>query len=397
MKFPLKAWLSLAFLFLFFQWELNSGFGQQVRVRIQPTEMIESFEFQALGDEVIVTAGDTFPELVTYLNTLEKVEVSSFQGWVLLRKDGRDLGRFPQVFFYTNDAKPLFNLILNEKSSSVVTYADHLEVNPRGKSLLLINHVFIENYVKGVIHAEAGHHKSLEFFKVQALSARTYALRNLNRHGNERYNLCSTTHCQVYRGQRGDTPLIERAVMETEGQVIVYPDSELVDAVFSANCGGWTANSEDVWVSRVDYLRSMPDYNFCEGFSNHAWHMNIPKWDFLNKMGTYHKTQALKFEIQSDVSGRVKKIILNDDPKLTISGEELRRMFRLKSSKFNIFESGNLLFIEGAGYGHGVGMCQDGAFYLSEMGLDYDKIIKHYYQGVEIKQVWEVWGENVGM
>jgi stage II sporulation protein D len=88
----------------------------------------------------------------------------------------------------------------------------------------------------------------------------------------------------------------------------------------------------------------------------------------------------------------VRKILVNDNEQYGISGEEVRRIFNLRSARFHVFDSGGLLFVEGEGFGHGVGMCQDGAYFLSEMGLDYEKIIKHYYQGVRITTVNQIPG-----
>lgn len=356
--------------------------AQSFAVRIQPQSEITRFTYQAIGSEVLVTAHDSFPQPVCTLSALQQIEVKNELGWVQLKRNGKILGKFRKVTFWCNDEDSRFNLLLDKNVTK--TYYDHLEVGGKGRALYLNNRVYIENYIRGVIFAEAGIHRSLEFYKVQATSARTYAYKHIGRHKKEGYDLCDNTHCQAYKGTFKSNPLIHEAVEKTKRQVIVFKSKELIEAVFSANCGGFTANSEDVWISEVNYLRAVPDYNFCEGFNNHAWHLMVTKLEFLEKLGDYHKVNAQSFEIVPDVSGRVRRIMLNGDPKLSISGEELRRIFRTKSSKFHILENGNLLFIEGAGFGHGVGMCQDGAYYLSEMGLDYVKILKHYYQGIEL-------------
>jgi stage II sporulation protein D len=381
----------LAILFPGFLWAMSAG-AQMMRVHISPADKLEAFRYQALGDEVVVMTEDSFPRKVTTLHTLEMVDVTLNTNGIYLEQGAKKYGPFESLHFWCNDEKPRFKLFLDKSAIAFRTYPDHLRIETGPRYLELVNEVFIETYIRGVIHAEAGHHKSLDFFKVQALSARTYALRNIGRHGNHGYDLCDNTHCQAYKGEYQNNPLIDQAVSETLGEVIVYQDNQLIEAVFSANCGGFTANSEDVWVSSVEYLRAMPDYNFCEGFDNHAWHVTIPKMDFLGKMGRYLNVEAVSFEIIPDISGRVKRVYVNGDSKLTIAGEELRRLFKLKSSKFHVYDSHSLLFIEGAGFGHGVGMCQDGAYYLSETGMDYHRILKHYYQGVEVLPLDKVKG-----
>ncbi len=376
-------WLyPIVFLMLYFL--PNTSPGQVVRIRIEPFSKLNTFTFQCLSDEVVVTAQDSFPVILFRLNTLDQFELYNHEDGVRVEQDGKILGVFPQLIFWANDGAPRFKILSNQKGDVPRTYPGHLLVRPGARGLEIINEVHLEDYIRCVIHAEAGHHKNLDFFKVQALSARTYALRNLKRHGKLGYDLCDNTHCQAYKGEYSASPLLEQAVLETKGEVIVYGERELIDAVFSANCGGYTANSEDVWVADVSYLRATSDYEFCEGFSNHAWHITIPKVEFLAKLGRYMKINATGLEIVPDVSGRVKRIVLNGQNKYSISGEEIRRLYRLKSSKFHIFDANSLLFIEGLGFGHGVGMCQDGAYYLSKMGMDYTQIIQHYYQGVSV-------------
>ncbi|MEM7037238.1 MAG: SpoIID/LytB domain-containing protein [Bacteroidota bacterium] len=363
--------------------------GQMVEVKISPADKLTAFTYQSLGDKVIVTTADSFPRYITELNTLESIEVSARGTEVRLMQADKEIGRYESVLFWTNDPQQRFKL---HYKRTVRTYAGQLRVGPGTRSLELVNHVYMEDYIKGVIHAEAGHHKSLDFFKVQALSARTYALSNLNRHRKNGYDVCDNTHCQAYKGAYKSAPLIDQAVEETIREVIVFNENQLIEAVFSANCGGYTANSEDVWIANVAYLRGTPDYDYCEGTYNHAWHLTLPKLDFLAKIGRYLKVEATRFEVIPDQSGRVRRIYVNGDPKLTISGEEVRRLFRFKSSKFHLYDAQSLLFVEGHGFGHGVGMCQDGAYFLSETGMDYVDILKHYYKGIKILPVNEVDG-----
>ena len=358
--------------------------SQMIQIRIEPFSKLHSFTFQNLSDKVVVTDQDSFPIVHFTLNTLEQFDLYNHEDGVRVERSGKTLGTFPQLIFWANDGEPRFKVLSHRRGDVARTYPGSLIVRPGPRGLQLINRVHLEDYIRCVIHAEAGHHKNLDFFKVQALSARTYALRNLKRHGKLGYDLCDHTHCQAYKGEYAASPLLEQAVRETSGEVIVFGEHELIDAVFSANCGGYTANSEDVWVADVSYLRATSDYEFCEGFSNHAWHITIPKVEFLAKLGKYMKINATSLEIVPDISGRVKRIVLNGENKYSISGEEIRRLYRLKSSKFHIFDANSLLFIEGHGFGHGVGMCQDGAYYLSKMGMDYTQIIQHYYHGVSV-------------
>lgn len=384
---PLRIILLLALLF-----GAQNLSAQVLEILLDPVDKLQSFRYQSLGDKVALTTADSFPVLITTLNTLDQVEVRASGENLEVLQDGKRLAVCQSLIFWGNDEHPRYKLHFDKANPAFRTYPGHLLVRPGTRSLDLVNQVHLEDYIRCVIHAEAGHHRSVDFFKVQALSARTYALKNLDRHRSSGYDLCATTHCQAYRGEYRTDELVNQAVAETRGEVIVFDNSQLIEAVFSANCGGFTANSEDVWIANVEYLRARPDYNFCEGFRNHAWHLTLPKLDFLATLGRYLKVEATRFEVIPDVSGRVRKIYVNDDAGLTVSGEEIRRLFKLKSSRFHIYDAQSLLFIEGTGFGHGVGMCQDGAYFLSERGWDYEHIIRHYYQAVGILKLEEVVG-----
>ncbi len=373
----------ISFLLFFSGCRLISA--QYVSIGLHLSGLSESLIYQSLGEEVIIYSGDSFPIEVTRLGFHEQIKIFPSEGKVVLENQNKAQFKGAHFHFFCNDEDPAFELIPNASREKARVYKDELRVGLRGKNLFLINTTQLEPYVAGVVQAEAGHHQSLEFLKVQAISARTYVLANAQKHKNEQFDLCDQTHCQVYKGKGNTIPLIQSALESTKGLVIVYEDSILVDAVFSANCGGTTANSEEVWIKEIDYLRSVSDDNFCEGFVNHDWHFMLNRMDFLRSLSEYYHKEVWKFEVQPDASGRVKKLILNNSPALSISGEELRRIFKLKSSKMHLIENRGLIYFEGQGFGHGVGLCQDGAYFLSQSGMDYLQIIQHYYSGVSVR------------
>src|SRR5690606_6809159 len=102
---------------------------------------------------------------------------------------------------------------------------------------------------------------SKEYFKLQGIICRTYALNNLHTHTIEGYNLCDQVHCQAYHGKTFYEDIVS-AVMQTRGIVIVDSDISLITAVFHSSCGGQTVNSEDVWSKSLYYLRAVRD-SFC--------------------------------------------------------------------------------------------------------------------------------------
>jgi stage II sporulation protein D len=127
-----------------------------------------------------------------------------------------------------------------------------LFVNPRGL-LNVINELNLEEYLYGVVPAEMGPsiYDELEALKAQAVAARTYALRNLGQFESEGYDICPGPACQAYKGFAGEHELSTRAVRETAGLVMTY-DGKLIDALYSATCGGETSDVATMFPGRSE-------------------------------------------------------------------------------------------------------------------------------------------------
>jgi stage II sporulation protein D len=122
----------------------------------------------------------------------------------------------------------------------------------------IINKLSINEYTYGVINSEMGSSNPLEALKAQAVVARSYALTNLGRHEFSGYDLCDSTHCQVYKGYSGETVKTNQAVDDTKN-LAVYYENIPVAAYFSKNSGGHTQNVEDVWNDKLGYLVGVDD------------------------------------------------------------------------------------------------------------------------------------------
>ena len=122
-----------------------------------------------------------------------------------------------------------------------------------GGNLTVVNMVHLEDYVSCVITWEMGASWHKEALKAQAACARTYAMRNLNKHSTYHFDLCATTDCQAYYGTSNLTSNSIQAAEESEG-VCVYYNGTLADTVYSSSNGGASESSENVWVNAVPYL-----------------------------------------------------------------------------------------------------------------------------------------------
>lgn len=356
-------------------------FGQMIYVRLEQIGDVQQFTFISKA-KTHIAVGGSYPDKIYEIQQNESVWIAFKDGEVLIKRGDQFIGLYPEIRFITDGEEPYFSILTNGKTH---TYADNLIVKTNRSNLVLTNEVFIENYIAGVMAGEVGSKISPEFLKVQAVCSRTYVYRGLGKHRSEGFDMCDKVHCQAYKGVTVHQKKYQIACHETKNEIITTKDGKLIDAVFYANCGGATANSEDVWPNEVSYLRSVNDGDFCSKSINTHWKKMISKTDFLNAIGKYYNTSANSYQLERDASGRVKYLLVNGKNEHKITGEQLRRMFGLKSARFSVSSQGNYLYFIGRGFGHGVGMCQDGAYTRSEAGWKYDKIIKYYYKDVEIQ------------
>ncbi|MDD3169327.1 MAG: SpoIID/LytB domain-containing protein, partial [Eubacteriales bacterium] len=115
-----------------------------------------------------------------------------------------------------------------------------------------------EHYVYGVLNSELHYSNPIEALKAQAVAVRSFGELNLNKHSADGFDLCATTHCQVYKGYSDEYSSTVQAADETCGEML-YSNETPVTAFYFKNSGGYTQNVEDVWAYRHPYLRAVKD------------------------------------------------------------------------------------------------------------------------------------------
>lgn len=263
-------------------------------------------------------------------------------------------------------------------------YKNDIEISKESTSRLrIINNVDMNNYLAGVIESEGGGGRHLEYYKVQALMSRTYAMKNRERHKKEGFYLCDGVHCQAYHNKLTHTPSIQLAVDGTTGMVIIDSDDRLVTSYFSANCGGQTCDASYVWNSSVPYLESFVD-TFCIHTRQATWTKSVGKnaWSsFLSK--EYGVTEDKYGDLIYNFN-QEQRMAFYIHPSLGIPLRDLREKFGLKSTYFSTrIEDANVI-IEGRGFGHGVGLCQEGAMNMAKNGYDYRQIALFYFKDIRV-------------
>jgi stage II sporulation protein D len=307
------------------------------------------------------------------------------------------------------------------------SYAGRIYVTiDRHGSMAVVNAVPENKLLAGLVPAEIFPSAPDEALKAQAVAARGELLSKIGtRHIGDPFRLCSQTHCQVYAGAGHETPRTTAAVAATRGEVLFEGTGGLADPVYSANCGGHTENNENVWADMppLASLRGHRDADkvatdpFAAGVTaaNVATFIDRPPPSFcgraklgagdrfrwvvtrspaeLDKLLAKYRLGAIRAidVLERGVSGRARAVrVTGTAGSEVIRGElRIRQAFgNLRSSLFVVEVNAAGATFRGAGFGHGVGMCQTGAIGMAEAGKSYREILRHYYPGTALRKLW---------
>ncbi len=361
----------------------SSVFASDILVRIYSDKTIRKSQLTCVMGAYSLS--DETGKEVIVLNKDEYITLQSDQNGVKVLKDNTELGVFSSLTAMGNDLKNMFRLSPEQFDIEERIYDDHLEITVDRNALRFINIVDLENYVAGVIQSEVlGSSDDVDFFKIQAIISRTYAMNNHNKHKRDGYNLCDGVHCQVYKS-RNNTPKILQGVTETSGMVLVDLNRKMISAAFHSNSGGQTLNSEDVWNRPTPYLKSVQD-TFSLDMRNTTWQKTytVQEWlDLLQKNYKYDILDPTKRENALNFTQDKRKTHFHENIPL----KNMRWDLGLKSTFFNVRQEGDTVFLDGKGYGHGVGLSQEGAIRMIREGYSVEDVLKFYYKNVSIVNI----------
>jgi stage II sporulation protein D len=264
-------------------------------------------------------------------------------------------------------------------------YEDDFSIFSSETGLTIVNNVNINNYLGGVVESEGGNSSELEYMKIQATISRTYALKNLLRHKTQGFSLCDQTHCQAYFSMLRYRSKIDLAVRMTAGEIIVDKDEYPIEAFFHANCGGQTSETDQIWNDKIEYFPTFKD-TFCIYTKQATWEKRIEKekWRlFLVSRYQYPEKDSL-FGPLLYTFNQDQRMSFYQTPALGIPLRDIRDEYRLKSTYFNCYLDGNFVVLRGRGFGHGVGLCQEGAMRMARCGFHYTQIAQFYYPTTKI-------------
>jgi stage II sporulation protein D len=285
-------------------------------------------------------------------------------------------------------------------------YPDTILIIPDECSILIINRLCLEEYVKAVIAKEVFPEWNNEALKTIAIVARTYAvhLRDKARQKNKMYHLKSSIHHQKYEGKHFHES-IENAVSETHNMIIVDSRKKPILAMYHVCCGGvipWYCVGFDF--KNHPYLKRKNKCVGCNEYKNFCWNKEISYSTILNNLKiisdekniiklnkiisiSYAKTGAVRSMVLEVEIYKSKKNIIKK--KIILNNKKLRTLFDIKLSQHSAFfdvscDKDFNFIITGKGQGHHIGLCQRGMYGYTKQGKTYKDIILFYYPGTEI-------------
>jgi stage II sporulation protein D len=277
----------------------------------------------------------------------------------------------------------------------------HAESHQQGCDL--VNVVPMEAYLSTLLAKEMNAQWPIEALKAQAVAARTYAYVKMQQAENLKakeemalWDLESSEKDQVSGHFFDSTYKTQKAVRESQGEILVDKIGRPVMAFFHAKCGGSTLLPSDVWRGQVDGYQKV-DCPFCHKHGRKPWSLVYSKTQFK---------QLLKKITQKNLSLSLPEGQLQAPPDDASAGEfrfyidsklyALKKAWfrnhlsreKIPSNHFKVKFSEAAVWIEGKGYGHGVGLCQLGALEMAKQGASYRQILAHYFPELSLKKLW---------
>ncbi|MBU2103041.1 MAG: SpoIID/LytB domain-containing protein [Candidatus Omnitrophota bacterium] len=300
-------------------------------------------------------------------------------------------------------------------------YRGDLRVIPSDRGMTLTNVINVQEYLYGVLPSEIPATAAPEVLRAQAIAARTIALKGMGRHKKEGFDVCSQVHCQAYQGLSAETPATNRAVDDTRGEIIVETDQP-IETFYHANCGGCSRSDlfgkAHYLVNKLDAPQGITqevNSDFTSAYGQERWMRQEPLVFCAYPKSSFRWQRAYDAEDFALAFGfplsRLKNIVpakkgeaahydaltvAFNTEKVTLSGDlKIREYFdKLRSSAFRVEivfspqKKPVMLLFWGAGFGHAVGLCQEGAMAMASQGYTYEEILRHYYPNTKIKTTY---------
>lgn len=311
--------------------------------------------------------------------------------------------------------------------------------------ITVVNVVDLEEYLYGVVPKEIATGHPMEALKAQAVAARTYTCKNLGKYEKWNFDMTNTTADQSYGGVSAECEDTTKAVNSTKRRIVTY-DGEPITTYYFSTSSGWTENSENVWVTAYPYLVAVEDKYQADTHTYSNWSVSftaeelkeilanksikignilglnttkksksngVLELEFVGSKDTYSVTKEtcrsifgtssvrsqfydvypdnavtaynLEEETKTKAVNEFKVATINGTKKISSSLDEISVIGKNENKTYS--KNPTTYTISGKGWGHGVGMSQNGAIGMAKAGFDYDEILEWYYTGAKVTKV----------
>ncbi len=360
-------------------------YAQQFRIGLFNTQKINALRFSPKNGTYYIFS-DT--SLIYEANPQDLIDLNTnSSGYIDLRINGKHIDHFPLVSLIAEKNENFLEIKVSKPNLKSRLYEGDFKISIKKGFLELVNEIDLEQYLEGVVESESGPSQKTEYYKVQAIISRTYAIKYKNKHESFGFNLCDGTHCQAYLHKRNQSSLIDSAIKYSRSIVLLDSNNELSSTFFHANCGGQTCEPDQVWNQKINGFSSFKD-TFCIHTKQANWTKKIPlkEWfSFLEEKYHFPSWDSLSYAMATNFKQEERKAFYIN-PLFGIPLRDLRDAFKLKSTYFNCKIEGEFIVLNGKGFGHGVGLCQEGAMHMSKYGYNYEQILSFYYPNRKITE-----------
>ena len=357
--------------------------SQNIRIGLFENAMVNTMVFHCTGGSYEVISDN---KSILNLSTGDLLYLSFVDGKLSAHNGSIALDSLKDIRFADVLEKGSFSIKLVDPPFNIRHYNGNAEVKADNAVLQVVNELPLEKYLAGVAETEGGASGPGEYYKAQAVISRTFAMKHWNRHSTQGFNLCDGIHCQAYNGFNEKNAIILDAVLVTDKMVINDRNFNLINPSFHSNSGGETQRASDIWMEGEDYLQAVID-PFSEGQKNSTWKTNLGlnnwrKYIFSKMIGDTAKVTNEAILIQQ--KHREKYFAVGKD---TILIGDIRNDMGFRSSFFSMTIKNDSVLVYGKGYGHGVGMSQEGAMEMARQGFSYSDILSFYYDMIDVSHI----------
>jgi stage II sporulation protein D len=369
--------LSVVFLFCI------TANARPVRISLYNNSLVQSIIVSAYNGTL--TAFQSGQTLFTVADG-KAVYITLYNGKLLVSNIDGFIGAYGKLSIQGADSSVVVRLKPASPQLESRNYEETVLLRAETDRIRIFNSIDEERYIAGVIEAEVGTGREPEFYKAKAVICRSYLYRHINRHEPEGFHLCDEVHCQAYKGQCRHSELIKSSVFDTKGIILTdREDSQPILATYHSNCGGETESARNAWQNDLPYLIPVAD-RFCTLQPNARWQKKITldEWiSYLVKNG-FKPDPHIVVDFSFQQVHRVPDYTVND---FSLPVKQIRTDWQLRSTFFSVSVEDDSVLLDGKGYGHGVGLCQEGAMEMGRQGYSYGEIISHYYKYVNLVPV----------